>query len=354
MAVFTQVSLEDARDYLRAYDIGELVHLEGIEEGVSNTNFKVETTKGLYALTLFEAATPVNDLPWFMDYTLYLDRKGYPAPGPALKRDGSSLGEINGKPCALIKWLPGRWPRNPDERHAASAGEYLAKLHLIGGDFPQVRENSMGPQVWPQLIERCEPKAESSPRAQDILAEFREELAFLQANWPQLPTARSAPGATSRSSSEAVAQHKARSSSEAVAQLQYGAIHADYFTDNVLMNDEGQVTGVIDYYYACTDFFAYDLAVALNAWGFTPGGQAQPSMIAAFANAYHATRPLSDAEIAALPLFARGSAVRFTLTRLYDLLNHDPSWVVKPKDPEAFYRRLDYHRGVADGYAYFG
>ncbi|MGN6424087.1 MAG: homoserine kinase [Asticcacaulis sp.] len=322
MAVFTQVSLEDARDYLRAYDIGELVHLEGIEEGVSNTNFKVETTTGLYALTLFEAATPVDDLPWFMDYTLYLDRKGYPAPGPALKRDGSSLGEINGKPCALIKWLPGRWPRNPDERHAASAGEYLAKLHLIGGDFAQYRENSMGPQVWPHLIARCEPRAESSPRAQAILAEFREELDFLQARWP--------------------------------ADLPSGAIHADYFTDNVLMNDDGQVTGVIDYYYACTDFFAYDLAVALNAWGFTPGGQAQPSMIAAFVNAYHATRPLSDAEIAALPLFARGSAVRFTLTRLYDLLNHDPSWVVKPKDPEAFYRRLDYHRGITDGRAYFG
>jgi len=322
MAVFTQVSLEDARDYLRAYDIGELVHLEGIEEGVSNTNFKVETTTGLYALTLFEAATPVDDLPWFMDYTLYLDQKGYPAPGPALKRDGSSLGQINGKPCALIKWLPGRWPRNPDERHAASAGEYLAKLHLTGGDFAEFRENSMGPQVWPHLIERCEPKAATSPRAQAILAEFREELAFLREKWP--------------------------------VDLPSGAIHADYFTDNVLMNDDGQVTGVIDYYYACTDFFAYDLAVAINAWGFTPGGQPQPGMIAAFARAYHATRPLSEAEIAALPLFARGSAVRFTLTRLYDLLNHDPSWVVKPKDPEAFYRRLDYHRGIGGGRAYFG
>lgn len=321
MAVFTQVSLEDARAYLRAYDIGALVHLEGIEEGVSNTNFKVETTTGLYALTLFEAATPVDDLPWFMDYTLYLDRKGYPAPGPALKRDGSSLGEINGKPCALIRWLPGRWPRNPDARHAASAGEYLAKLHLTGGDFSRFRENAMGPKAWPGLIERCEPKAETSPRALDILADFRAELAFLRANWPD--------------------------------DLPRGAIHADYFTDNVLMSEDGQVTGVIDYYYACTDFFAYDLAVALNAWGFTPGGRAQPEMMAAFAGAYQATRPLSDAEIATLPLFARGAAVRFTLTRLYDLLNHDPSWVVKPKDPEAFYRRLDYHRGVKDGRAYF-
>lgn len=321
MAVFTPVSLEDARAYLSAYDIGELIHLEGIEEGVSNTNFKVETTSGLYALTLFEAATPEDGLPWFMDYTLYLDRKGYPAPGPALKRDGQSLGRINGKPCALIKWLPGRWPRNPDTRHAASAGDYLAKLHLIGGDFPRVRENTMGIAHWDGLIDRCEPRAATSLRAQDILADFRKELAYLQNQWP--------------------------------ADLPKGAIHADYFTDNVLMNDDGLVTGVIDYYYACTDFYAYDLAVALNAWGFTPGGQPLPQMISAFIRAYHETRPLSAAEINALPLFARGSAVRFTLTRLYDLLNHDPSWVVKPKDPEAFYRRLDYHRGIASGHAYF-
>ena len=321
MAVFTPVSIEDAKAYLSAYDIGELTHLEGIEEGVSNTNFKVETTTGLYALTLFEAATPQDDLPWFMDYTLYLDRKGYPAPGPALKRDGSSLGVLSGKACALIKWLPGRWPRNPDVRHAASAGEYLARLHLVGGDFPDVRVNSMGPHVWPHLIERCEAKASTNPRAEAILEDFRVELDFLKGRWPR--------------------------------DLPKGAIHADYFTDNVLMSDDGIVTGVIDYYYACTDFYAYDLAVALNAWGFTPGGQPLPEMIHAFTRAYVAMRPLSEAEIAALPLFARGSAVRFTLTRLYDLLNHDPSWVVKPKDPEAFYRRLEYHRGIEDGHAYF-
>ncbi|EGF92348.1 homoserine kinase [Asticcacaulis biprosthecium C19] len=321
MAVFTPVSDDDARAYLRAYDIGELIHLEGIEEGVSNTNFKVETTTGLYALTLFEAATPWDDLPWFMDYTLYLDRKGYPAPGPALKRDGSSLGEINGKPCALIRWLPGRWPRNPDVRHAASAGEYLARLHIDGGDFPQIRGNSMGIDMWPHLISRCDPAAQGSPRAQAILEDFRGELTWLEQHWP--------------------------------ADLPRGAIHADYFTDNVLMNEDGQVTGVIDYYYACTDFYAYDLAVALNAWGFTPGGQPLPHMIHAFANAYNDLRPLSPAEVDALPLLARGSAMRFTLTRLYDLLNHDPSWVVKPKDPEAFYRRLDYHRAVSSGSDYF-
>ena len=321
MAVFTPVSIEDAKAYLSAYDIGALTHLEGIEEGVSNTNFKVETTTGLYALTLFEAATPQDDLPWFMDYTLYLDRKGYPAPGPALKRDGSSLGVINGKACALIKWLPGRWPRNPDVRHAASAGEYLAKLHLVGGDFPEVRVNSMGPHVWPHLIERCEPRASTNPRAEAILQDFRAELGFLNAHWPQ--------------------------------DLPKGAIHADYFTDNVLMSDDGEVTGVIDYYYACTDFYAYDLAVALNAWGFTPGGQPLPEMIHAFARAYVQFRPLSEAEINALPLFARGSAVRFTLTRLFDLLNHDPAWVVKPKDPEAFYRRLEYHRAIDSGHRYF-
>ncbi|ESQ80788.1 homoserine kinase [Asticcacaulis sp. YBE204] len=321
MAVFTKVSLDEARAYLSQYQIGDLLHLEGIEEGVSNTNFKVETTTGLYALTLFEAATPEEDLPYFMDYTLHLDRKGYPAPGPAIMRSGESIGRINGKSCALIKWLPGRWPRNPDVRHAASAGEYLAKLHTAGADFPQHRDNSMGIAVWDHLIARCEPRAAQSARAEAILADFRAEVAYLKTVWPET--------------------------------LEKGAIHADYFTDNVLMDDDGQVTGVIDYYYACTDFYAYDLAVSFNAWGFTPGGQAIPEMISAFVKAYHKERPLSDAEIAALPLFARGSSVRFTLTRLYDLLNHDPSWVVKPKDPEAFYRRLEYHRAIEAGEDYF-
>jgi homoserine kinase type II len=312
MAVFTPVSVEEAKAYLSAYDIGELTHIEGIEEGVSNTNFRVETASGLYALTLFEAATPEEDLPYFMDYTLHLDRKGYPAPGPVVMRSGEVLGRINGKPCALIKWLPGRWPRDPDVRHAASAGEYLARLHLAGADFTQERANSMGIDVWPWLIERCEPKAATSVRAQAILDDLVEELAYLSKHW--------------------------------LTDLPRGAIHADYFTDNVLMDDDGNVTGVIDYYYACTDFYAYDLAVAINSWGFTPGGQPLPKMIRALTEGYERIRPLLPDEKSALNLFLRGSALRFTCTRLYDLLNHDPSWVVKPKDPEAFYRRLEYHR----------
>jgi homoserine kinase type II len=249
-----------------------------------------------------------------MDYTHHLDAKGYPAPGPVVMRSGEMIGRINGKACALIKWLPGRWPRDPDVRHAASAGEYLAKLHLVGADFTQTRANSMGIDVWPWLIERCEPKAATSVRATMILEDLTEELAHLTRHW--------------------------------ITDLPRGAIHADYFTDNVLMNDDGEVTGVIDYYYACTDFYAYDLAVALNAWGFSPGGQPLPHMIAAFTEGYEGIRPLSLDEKEALSLFLRGSALRFTLTRLYDLLNHDPSWVVKPKDPEAFYRRLEYHRSA--------
>jgi homoserine kinase type II len=312
MAVFTPVSLEDAKVYLKAYDIGELIHLEGIEEGVSNTNFKVETKTGLYALTLFEAATPEDSLPYFMDYTLHLDQKGYPAPGPVVMRSGETIGRIHNKPCALIKWLPGRWPRNPDKRHASSAGAYLAKLHLAGADFTQDRDNSMGIEAWSGLIERCEPMASQSIRALDILTAFRDELTALDAQWPN--------------------------------SLPKGAIHADYFIDNVLMDDEGNVTGVIDYYYACSDFYAYDLAVALNAWGFTPGGQVILEMLDAFQDGYESIRPLTPDEHMALPLFLRGSAMRFTLTRLYDLLNHDPSWLVKPKDPEAFFRRWAYHK----------
>ncbi len=322
MAVFTPVTDDDARGFLTAYDIGELRHLEGIEEGVSNTNFKVETSTGLYALTLFEAATPQDSLPWFMDYTLYLDRKGYPAPGPALMRSGESLGRINGKWAALIKWLPGRWPRNPDTRHAASAGEWLARLHLTGGDFPQVRANSMGPQAWPHLIARCEPKGRNLAARARHPGRFSRRTGFPRRQMADRP----AYGGNPRRLFHRQCADERRSRSHRRHRL--------------LLRLHGRLCLRPGRGAECLGLHAGGPGHARHDQGLRPRLPCRPS-------------PVRRRNRPPLPLFARGSAVRFTLTRLYDLLNHDPSWVVKPKDPEAFYRRLNYHRNIVSGLDYF-
>ena len=320
MAVFTPVSTQEAEAYLRVYDIGAVRRFEAIEEGVSNTNFCVETDQGQYVLTLFEAVTPEADLPFFMEYTAYLDRVGFPAPGPVQIRDGAYLGRLNGKPAALIKWLEGRWPREAGPSHAFEAGAWLARLHGLGEGFNGGRANSMGQAKWADLLTRCAAQTSKFPLTQAMVDDLGREYEALITLWPQ--------------------------------DLPLGIIHADYFIDNVLMDASGRLTGVIDYYYACTDFYAYDLAIALNAWGFTPGGQPQVEMLTALSEGYQSERPLSQAEIAALPILCRGAALRFTLTRLHDLLHHDPSWRVLPKDPEAFYRRLIFHRGIISASEY--
>lgn len=307
MAVFTPVSLDEAKAYLQAYDIGDLISFEGISEGVSNTNFRVETTHGLYALTLFEAVTPKEDLPYFMNLTHHLDQKGFLAPGPVVKKDGEILGVLNHKPCALIKWLDGQWPRSQTPLHAYNAAAALAQMQILCKDFNETRVNSMGLDVWPQLILRCEEKAKNAQKGMEILREFKDFLPKLQNSWPH--------------------------------DLEKGTIHADYFIDNVLMADDGRLTGVIDYYYACTDLLVYDLVIGLTAWGFDAEGEHRLDIFTAFLKGYESIRPLDAREKAHLKLLGMAASMRFTLTRLYDLLNHDPKWLVKPKNPDAFFQR---------------
>lgn len=313
MAVFTPVDDTEAAAFLADYDLGALLEFQGISEGVSNTNFRVVTEAGAYVLTLFEAVTPEADLPYFMDLTRYLAEAGYPAPAPIADRAGQVLRPLNGRTAALIAWLPGAWPRDPDLATVAACARALARMHRVCEGFSGRRANSMGPEAWARLAERSQTRAKG-PLA-DLLADLDQERGYLQRVWSlDLPT---------------------------------GTLHGDYFPDNVLMTPDGSVGGVIDFYYACTDRLAYDLAIALNAWGFTPGGQPLPDVQQTFLSAYAAERPLTEAERSALPDLCRAAALRFTLSRLHDWLWHDPAWLVQPKDPEAFYRRLQYFRTEA-------
>jgi homoserine kinase type II len=304
MAVFTPVSDDQARAFLSDYDLGDLVGLHPIAEGVENTNYRLETGGARHVLTLFEARTDAGSLPFCLGLTDHLAARGYPAPRPVRRRDGNWVGTLNGRPAAVIEWLAGAWLRDPSTSEVEAAGALLARLHLAAADFAVSRENPVGPDAWRALADRCATAATGEDRA--ILDEVEAILARLGDPWTDdLPT---------------------------------GAIHADYFPDNVLFED-GAVSGVIDFYFGCTGALAYDLAIALSAWGFDGAGAPIPGAVDAFRRGYESVRPLTPPEAAALPRLGQAAAVRFTLTRLHDRIFHDPTKLVTPKDPAAFLRR---------------
>lgn len=309
MAVFTPVSLEEARAFLRGYPLGEAVELAPIAEGVENTNYRLETTGGRFVLTLFEGRTDEASLPFCLGLTAHLAERGFPAPRPVADRSGGWLGRLNGRAAAVIEWKSGAWLRHPSEADQEAAGAVLAKLHLAAASFGGRRTNPVGPAAWRRLADRCAAGATGKDRT--LLGEVEAALARLGDPFAE--------------------------------DLPKSAIHTDYFPDNILFEDGG-VSGVIDFYFACTDALAYDLAIALSAWGFDADGAARPLALAAFQGGYESVRRLSDAERRALPRLGAAAALRFTLTRLHDRIFHDPSKLVTPKDPAVFLRRLDHWR----------
>lgn len=312
MAVFTPVSDDQARAFLTAYDLGPFRSLQAIAEGVENTNYRLETDSAVHVLTLFEARTDAASLPFCLGLTDHLAGQGFPAPRPVRDRGGYWVGTLNGRPAAVIEWLPGAWLRAPSPAEIEAAGVMLAQLHLDARGFAVERGNPVGPVMWRTLADRCATAATGEDR--DILDGVETALARLGDPWAE--------------------------------DLPRGPIHADYFPDNVLFND-GAVSGVIDFYFGCTDLLAYDLAIALSAWGFDGAGTPLPGAVEAFRRGYEAVRPLTPAEAAALPRLGEAAAIRFTLTRLHDRIFHDPTKLVTPKDPGAFFRRAAWWRESA-------
>jgi len=304
MAVFTPVDAAEAEPFIRRFGAGALRRLTPIAEGIQNTNYRVETDNGRYVLTLFEERTETASLPFCLDLTDQLAAQGLPTARTLRDAEGANLGQLNARPAALLEWLDGAWQREPSSADLSQAGAMLARLHLAGADFAGQRANPVGPAARRALFDACARAAEGPHRT----------LLERCAPWVELDPGRALP---------------------------QGAIHADYFPDNVLFDGEA-LSGVIDFYYACTDAPAYDLAIALSAWGFDADGAARPSALSAFQSGYEAVRPLSPAERAALPDLGAVAAVRFTLTRLHDWLFQDPSALVTPKDPTPFLRRLDW------------
>ncbi len=317
MAVYTEIGDDELRAFTALYDLGEVLSCKGIAEGVENSNFLLTTERANFILTLYEKRVAPADLPFFIALMDHLAHQGVACPTPVRARDGEALRELCGRPAAIVSFLNGMWPRRIDPFHCAALGSALARLHLAGESFPMVRPNALGVAGWRPLYEACRERAgELQP---GLAAELGEELAFLEATWPRdLPT---------------------------------GNIHADLFPDNVFFRD-GALSGLIDFYFACTDFLAYDLAICLNAWCFEPDLSFNVTKARLLVASYRAARKLTAAELAALPLLARGSALRFLLTRLYDWLNQTPGALVRTKDPLEYLKRLRFHRGIAGPSAY--
>jgi homoserine kinase type II len=311
MAVYTEVSDEDLAAFAAAYDIGRVVSCKGIAEGVENSNYLVDAEGGRFILTLYEKRVAPGDLPFFIALMEHLAGRGFPCPVPVRARDGESLRRLCGRPAALITFLEGLWPRRIAPWHCGLVGEALARLHLAGADFAMTRPNDLSVGGWRPLYQACRSQADSV--APGLGLEIGRELDLLEASWP--------------------------------GTLASGVIHADLFPDNVFFLGE-RLSGVIDFYFACTDAFAYDLAICLNAWCFEADGALNATKARLLLSGYRRVRPLAAAEIAALPLLARGSAMRFLLTRLYDWLNTPAGALVKRKDPKEYLQKLHFHQGV--------
>ena len=311
MAVYTEVSDEALRDFLALYDLGEVTSFKGIAEGVENSNFLLRTSRSQFILTLYEKRVRAADLPFFVELMEHLARRGVTCPQPVRNRAGEALGELAGRPAAIVTFLDGLWVRRPTIRHCSEVGQALARMHLAGVDFKLRRPNALSLAGWASLFHAAEERAdEVAPRLRE---ESAVELAFLQAHWPT-----GLPG---------------------------GVIHADLFNDNVFFLGE-KLSGLIDFYFACNDALAYDLAICLSAWCFEPDNEFNVSKGQALISAYERVRPLSESEVSALPVLARGAALRFMLTQLVDWLNVPPGAKVAPKNPLEYRDKLRFHQRV--------
>ena len=312
MAVYTDISEDDLRKFLTAYDAGELTSYKGIAEGVENSNFLLHTTKAPLILTLYEKRTEKTDLPFFLGLMHHLADRGLSCPLPLPRHDGELLGELSGRPAALVSFLEGMWLRKPAARHCREVGRALAQMHVAGEGFALTRPNALSLEGWRQLWDKSEARADEVE--QGLQEEIRTELEFLAANWP--------------------------------TDLPAGIIHADLFPDNVFFLGD-DLSGLIDFYFACNDLLAYDVSICLNAWCFEKDGSYNVTKGVALLEGYESVRPLNAAEVAALPILSRGSALRFFLTRLYDWLTTPEGALVVKKDPLEYLRKLRFHRQIA-------
>jgi homoserine kinase type II len=317
MAVYTEFGDEEFAAFMAEYDLGAVLSVKGIAEGVENSNYLLSTEKGQFILTLYEKRVHPADLPFFLGLMEHLASRGISCPLPVRDRNGEALNHLANRPAAIVTFLPGMWVRRPTASHCGAVGAAMAQLHLAGGGFPLSRRNALSVSGWHPLYDLCRSRADTVQPG--LSAEIADELDYLDANWPR--------------------------------GLPEGVIHADLFRDNVFFLGD-RLSGIIDFYFACNDALAYDIAIGINAWCFEADVSLNITKARAFLAGYQSVRRPTSAEIEALPILCRGSALRFLLTRLYDWLEVPPGALVVPKDPIEYYRKLRFHRSVSGATAY--
>jgi homoserine kinase type II len=317
MAVYTEVTAEDLHALVERYDIGSLTAFKGIAEGIENSNFFLGTDRGQYILTLYEKRVSEGDLPFFLGLMEHLAQSGVSCPTPVHDREGRVLQRLADRPAAIVTFLSGYALRKPLPSHCYALGAVLAGLHASGLSFPLKRANALSVAGWNKLFETI--GGEADKLAGEMMPNIAGQLDRLNKEWPK--------------------------------DLPSGVIHADLFPDNVFfLNDK--VSGVIDFYFACNDLLAYDLAICLNAWCFELDHAFNVTKSRALFQGYNSVRNLVPEEISALPLLARGAALRFLLTRLYDWFNTPDTAFVKRKDPMEYWRKLQFHQDICSPGAY--
>lgn len=319
MAVYTDISDEDLDVLLDQYDLGAALSCKGIAEGVENSNFLLHTEAGFYILTLYEKRVDADDLPFFLGLMEHLAQKGYVSPKPIASKSGKTLTIVAERPAAIIEFLDGRSIKRIHPEHCALLGKSLADLHVHSANFAIERKNALSASSWRELFERSKTSVKNNQFSAKELQEIETELSYLEQNWP--------------------------------TDLPKGVIHADLFPDNIFFLN-GAVSGVIDYYFACNDFLAYDIAICMNAWCFESDSSFNITKARKLLSAYQEKRKISDTELEALPLLCRGAAMRFYLTRLYDWLNQIDGALVKPKDPSEYLKKIRFHQDVKSVAAY--
>lgn len=309
MAVYTRIPEAELHEFVNRYAIGNVREVKDILSGVENSNFFLTTDAGKYILTIYEKRTREEDLPFFINLMRHIAAKNIPCPAPIADKNGQVLQRLVNKPAALVSFLNGSATHAITVEQCRQVGVALAHMHIATADFKESRGNNLSLEGWAGLITRC---LEKGDRVQaGITNNLVNELKYLVDHWPNMGT------------------------------MPFGVIHADLFPDNVFFADD-KLCGIIDFYFACSDFLAYDLAVSINAWCFDDRHEFQTLRAQAMMDGYQSIRRLDEQEKKAMPVLLRGASLRFLLTRLYDLLNHPEGALVKPKDPLEYAAKLRY------------
>lgn len=312
MAVYTPLTVSDIEPFLATYTIGQLKDFGGIESGVENTNYWLETTEGKFILTLYEKRVDKNALPFYLDLQFHLASKGLPCPLPVKNNQGNTLTSLKEKPAAIVTFLTGKSARLIQNAHMPLLGKAIATMHLHTADLSTLApENHFSLDGWQKMARDLAQKPEQIKSG--LTHEISTQLEWLAENWPK--------------------------------QLPSGIIHGDLFPDNVFFKQD-TLTGIIDFYFACHDFWMYDLAIVLNAWCFEHEREFNMTKARLFLSAYNEVRPITEAEWHALPILSSGAAMRFLLTRTHDWCNPVADALVKPKDPLEYLHKLRFHQGI--------